>query len=40
VVVDANGPASSKAKGLAAATLFCWVVAIMFGRIIGYTIDY
>ena len=40
VVIDANGPASTKAKALAVATLVCWVVAIMFGRIIGYTIDY
>jgi cellulose synthase/poly-beta-1,6-N-acetylglucosamine synthase-like glycosyltransferase len=40
VVVDQNGAASQKAKILAGITLFCWVSAIMWGRIIGYTIDY
>ena len=40
VVIDANGPASSQTKALAGVTLACWFIAIMAGRIIGYTIDY
>ena len=40
IVVDANGPASIKAKSIAIFTVSCWIFAIMAGRIIGYTIDY
>ncbi len=40
VVIDANGPASVQAKTLAAATMAFWIVAIMAGRLIAYTIDY
>ncbi len=40
VVLDANGPASIRAKILAVATMAFWVAAIMAGRLIAYTIDY
>jgi hypothetical protein len=40
VVIDGGGAASNQTKMLAAATLACWLIAIMAGRIIGYTIVY
>lgn len=40
VVVEANGAASVRAKLFACITLGCWLMAIMAGRLIAYTIDY
>ena len=40
VVVEAGGPASIRIKALAAATMALWLIAIMAGRLIAYTIDY
>lgn len=40
VVVDLGGPASVRVKALAAATMALWLIAIMAGRLIAYTIDY
>ena len=37
---DAGLAASGGTKALACATLACWMVAIMAGRIIAYTIKY
>ena len=39
-VIDGDGVAKMSTRVLAAATLFCWITAIVAGRIIGYTIDY
>ena len=40
VVIDTGGQASSPAKALAAFTLAFWLLAIMAGRLIAYTIEY